>query len=116
MDPAVESTLFFREKGLEHGQTGGISVTFEVLLGTKSVHNENTKTHLKQGDKTSPEGAARLCYQVFTHERCTYVAILYAGPHPERDLRWTCQLPELPIDGYPIGGGPEDLGSMFRPL
>lgn len=89
---------FFREKGLDHAQTGGINVTLEVFLGTKSVHSETTKTHLKQGEKTTPEGAARLYYQVFAHEGCTYVAILYAGPHPERDLRWTCQLPELPID------------------
>ncbi|WP_321920606.1 hypothetical protein [Paraburkholderia tropica] len=85
---------FFREKGLDHAQTGGISTTLEVFSGTRAIHTDTTHTHLKQGDKTTPEGAARLYYQVFSHAGRTYVAVLYAGPHPESDVRWTCQLPE----------------------
>lgn len=84
---------FFREKGLDHAQTGGISTTLEVLSGTQTVYHETTHTHLKQGDKTTPEGAARLYYQVFSHHERVYVAILYAGPHPDRNVRWTYNFP-----------------------
>ncbi|MEW9585100.1 hypothetical protein [Paraburkholderia sp. DGU8] len=85
---------FFREKGLDHAQTGGISATLEVQWGAKTIHKGTTNTHLKQGDRTTPEGAARLYYQVFSHSERTYVAVLYAGPHPDHDVRWTCQFPE----------------------
>jgi hypothetical protein len=87
---------FFREKGLDHAQTGGISATLEVMSGTNTIHKGTTNTHLKQGDKTTPEGAARLYYQVFFYTEYTYVAVLYAGPHPDRDVRWTYQIPESP--------------------
>jgi len=83
---------FFREKGLDHAQTGGIDTTLEVFKGDQSIYKNTTNTHLKQGDKTTPEGAARLYYHIFVHKNNTYVAIMYAGPHPVRNVRWECHL------------------------
>lgn len=85
---------FFRARGLDHAQTGGITTTLEVYAGAETIHNDSSNMHLKQGDKTTPQGAARLYYQVFTHRELTYVVVLYAGPHPDRDIRWTHTLPE----------------------
>lgn len=83
---------FFREKGLDHAQTGGIDTTLEVFEGDLCIYKSTTNTHLKQGDKTTPEGAARLYYHTFVHKKKTYVAIIYAGPHPDRNVRWVCHL------------------------
>lgn len=78
---------FFRAKGLDHAQTGGINATVEVFCDGESIYKHTSSTHLKQGDKTTPEGAARLYYQSFVYQGKTYAVILYAGPHPERDVR-----------------------------
>ncbi|WP_155282216.1 hypothetical protein [Ralstonia solanacearum] len=83
---------FFRARGFDHAQTGGITTTLEVLDGTNTIHRGTSNTHLSQGRKTTPQGAARLYYQVFTHQGLTYVVVLYAGPHPDRDVRWTYTL------------------------
>jgi hypothetical protein len=85
---------FFRERALEHAQTGGITATLELSCGGEQVLKNSTNTHLKQGDKTTPEGAARMYYHHFAFKERTYVAVLYAGPHPDRDVRRSYNLPQ----------------------
>lgn len=80
---------YFRAKGIEHAQTGGINATFEAFFNSHSVYKDTSNVHLKKGDKTTPEGAARLYYQIFVFNSSTYVVVLYAGPHPDRDVSWT---------------------------
>lgn len=80
---------YFRAKGIEHAQTGGINATFEAFLNERRVHKETSNVHLKKGDNTKPEGAARLYYQIFVFNSRDYVVVLYAGPHPDRDVSWT---------------------------
>jgi hypothetical protein len=87
---------FFRARALDHAQSGGINASLEILCDGEIVLSESSNTHLKQGDKTTPEGAARLYYHHFFFTDRTYVAILYAGPHPDRDVRWACKLPGKP--------------------
>lgn len=77
---------FFKKWGLDHAQTGGINATLKLHKDGKCFYNETSNTHLKQGDKTTPEAAARVYYQSFVHETLCYVAVLYAGPHPNSDV------------------------------
>jgi hypothetical protein len=77
---------FFQKLGLDHAQTGGISATLEVQHEGKTIHRETTNIHLKQGDKTTAAAAVRVYYQRFSYNQQTYVAVLYAGPHPETDV------------------------------
>jgi hypothetical protein len=77
---------FFRNLGLEHAQTGGINTTLTVFRDGKRIHQKTTNTHLKKGDKTTLQAAARIYYQEFFIEQQCYVAILYAGPHPDDDI------------------------------
>ncbi|MBL6750194.1 MAG: hypothetical protein ISP90_06710 [Nevskia sp.] len=79
---------FFRELGLEHAQTGGISISLEIRRDGESLHSATASTHIKQGDNTTPQAAARVYYQTFFIEQQFHLAVLYAGPHPDRDL--TC--------------------------
>lgn len=83
---------FFRDLRLEHAQTGGISTTLTVIRDGKQVHHRTTHTHLKQGDNTTPQAAARIYYQGFHWEQQYYVAILYAGPHPEDNISYVYEL------------------------
>lgn len=79
---------FFRGHGLDHAQSGGISTTLEVVKDGKTIHKKTANTHLKQGDKTTPQAAARIYYQDFVLEGQCYVAVLYAGIHPDADVAW----------------------------
>jgi hypothetical protein len=77
---------FFQKLGLEHAQTGGITASLE-LEHDKGIYEAACNTHIKQGDNTSPAGAARVYDHAFELNQQNYVAMLYAGPHPEVDVR-----------------------------
>lgn len=77
---------FFASLGLDHAQSGGITTTLAVLKDGKCVYRDSGNTHLKQGDNTTPQAAARIYYQLFFVDGRCYVALLYAGPHPESNI------------------------------
>lgn len=83
---------FFRERGLEHAQTGGVSAKLEVYKNNECIHEATSHTHLKQGDHTTAAAAVRIYYQLFSYDNVVYIAILYAGPHPESDMSVRCDL------------------------
>lgn len=83
---------FFRSRGLEHAQSGGVNATLTVMANGHQVHRAVSNTHLKKGDNTTADNAARLYYQLFKYNGCEYIAILYAGPHPDRDINGTCEI------------------------
>lgn len=77
---------FFRERGIEHAQTGGIETTLKVYRGGKCIYNSTAHTHLKKGDKTKPQAAVRIYYHIFYVDKEQYIAVLYVGPHPEYNI------------------------------
>lgn len=77
---------FFRSLGLDHAQSGGVNATLTVLKDGSRVYQRTTNTHLKQGDHTTPQAAARIYFHEFFMDEECFVAILYAGPHPENDI------------------------------
>lgn len=82
----------FTKFGLGHAQSGGINATFRLIAATgEELHAATSNTHLKQGDKTTKAAAARIYYQAVEVKRVSYVAVLYAGPHPDNDLTRTHQ-------------------------
>lgn len=77
---------FFRERGIEHAQSGGITTTLKVSKDGAVLYSKSSNMHLKQGDATTPQSAARLYFhQLFIEDVC-HIAILYAGPHPDSDI------------------------------
>lgn len=83
---------FFETRQLYNAKTGGISVKLEVRVEGRRVHLATTSAHLKKGDATSPQAAARIYYQFATLSGTFYVFLLYAGPHPERNLSYVHHL------------------------
>lgn len=83
---------FFSNLGLEHAQTGGIQTSLKVNKGVGCIYDKTSTSHLKQGDKTTPQAAARVYYHAFLHEELYYIIVLYAGPHPDADISLTLQL------------------------
>lgn len=83
---------FFTKLGLEHAQTGGIQTTLQVNKGVSNIYNKTSSVHLKQGDKTTPQAAARIYYHYFLYETRCFVVVVYAGPHPDADLSLTLEL------------------------
>lgn len=77
---------FFREKGIEHAQSGGITTTLKVSKNGAVLYSRSSNMHLKQGDATTPQSAARLYFHQFFIEEVCHIAILYAGPHPDSDI------------------------------
>lgn len=80
----------FKSLGLIHAQSGGIYAEIRVFREGKEVHKGGGSTHLKEGDNTNKNAAARIYYYCFNMSG-PYVAILYAGPHPDSDVsrKWS---------------------------
>ena len=85
---------FFSNFGLEHAQTGGIQNTLRVRKGGNCIYDKTSSVHLKQGDKTIPQAAARIYYHALLLEERYHVVVLYAGPHPDADISLTLELGE----------------------
>lgn len=77
---------FFAKHGLEFATTGGIATILQVFNKGGCVYEKKSHVHLKQGDKTSPQAAARIYFHAFYVGEAYYVAVVYAGPHPEKDV------------------------------
>lgn len=79
---------FFEARRLYNAKTGGISIKLDVRVDGRRVHLATTSAHLKKGDGTSPQAAARIYYQFAVLESEFYVFLLYVGPHPDRNLSY----------------------------
>lgn len=77
---------FFESFELQHAQSGGIVAAIKLFRSGECVYTESSHTHLKEGDGTSPVAAARIYYHWFDFEKKSYLAILYAGPHPDTNV------------------------------
>lgn len=86
---------FFGARGLIHAQTGGSLVTVEVYQGERLAKSFKVQTHLKQGDNTSPQSAARIYYCKFQLGTVTNIGVLYVGPHPEGAMTRRIFLPAI---------------------
>jgi len=85
-DPGMSLEKFFDSRGLEHAQSGGITAKVTVVRGGRPVFAGTTQTHLKRGDATTRSSAARIYYHRFVIGDEAFVAVLHAGPHPDRDV------------------------------
>ncbi|MFA6183466.1 hypothetical protein, partial [Acidithiobacillus sp.] len=83
---------FFKNQGVIHAQSGGVNATLQVYKDGRLVYENTSNTHLKQGDCTTADAAVRIYYQHFSFQEELYVAILHAGPHPDRDITCLCDL------------------------
>lgn len=81
------------ERGLLHAQSGGSTFSVSVLSGGAIVQQHQCQTHLKQGDKTTKEAAARVYYTFVSVNAERYAALLYAGPHPDGNHARKVHLP-----------------------
>ncbi|WP_213713014.1 hypothetical protein [Cedecea lapagei] len=93
--PGCRVDAYFRGKGIEHAQTGGISTHLEVVSEDSNVTRvkHTSQTHLKKGDNTTSTAAVRIYYHFIHHDDVSYVVIMYAGSHPEDEIHWQLQLP-----------------------
>lgn len=84
--PGIRLEEFFNARKLEHAQSGGITAKLTVMKGGRAVYSNTTQAHLKRGDATTRASAARIYYHRFVIGEVTYIAVLHAGPHPDRDV------------------------------
>lgn len=77
---------FFKTRNLRFAKTGGIQTKLEISVNGKVIRDEVHHIHLKSGDCTSPQAAARIYFQMFIHERLLWVFLLYVGPHPDTNI------------------------------
>lgn len=88
---------YFSRLGIEHAQSGGISIKLQILdhLGSILRQEDDINTHVKKGDRTSKYSAVRLYYHMFDIQDLRFAAILYAGPHPDDNISCSIRLPQL---------------------
>ena len=83
---------FFDERGLIYATTGGIVATLDVRHNGRTALEYSGQVHLKQGDKTTKFAAVRVYYHCFELSGRVYVAVLYAGPHPDASVSRVLEL------------------------
>lgn len=79
-----------RNYGVEFAPNGQVSFRYEGTCGTE-VRRNRTEWHLKEGDNTSRESAARIYFERVDFESGLRVVVFYVGPHPpdgERQVRF----------------------------
>jgi hypothetical protein len=77
---------FFKTRNLHFAKTGGIQTKLEISVNSKVIRDEVHHIHLKSGDRTSPQAAARIYFQMLTHEQLLWIFLLYVGPHPDTNI------------------------------
>lgn len=85
---------FFDSRGLTHAQTGGSLVKVEIWCAGKKLKAFSINTHIKSGDHTTAEGAARVYYCSFQLKAFKYFGLLYVGAHPDGEMTRWINLPE----------------------
>lgn len=85
---------FFRRRKLTHAQSGPNKSALELTFKGKVILDETVETHLKQGDASTPQFAARLYYHHTEVDNGLCVVVTYAGPHPEGNFSRRCAYPE----------------------
>lgn len=80
---------YFEVRSLDHAQSGGIKTHLCLVRTGQNVYSETRQTHIKQGDNTKPQAAARVYYHALLLDELGYVGLLYAGPHPSNDISRT---------------------------
>ncbi|WP_148650212.1 hypothetical protein [Lysobacter capsici] len=86
---AIGKTLFhfFEEKGLDLATTGGITTVLRLMRqGRQLGAAQRSQIHLKEGDATTPQAAARIYFQHLDENGQFRLALFYVGPHPDCDI------------------------------
>lgn len=60
---------------------GKVSYKYRISHGGRTIFAE-TEWHLKEGDNTSPESAARIYFDRIQLENALLIYVFYVGPHP----------------------------------
>ncbi|MCP5532855.1 MAG: hypothetical protein H7A48_06760 [Akkermansiaceae bacterium] len=85
-NPAVAShglDQYFSERGLKFATNGKVEVSYRVVDAEgKLVVSNATKWHLKEGDKTTAEDAARIYFATENVGKRWLMIMLRVGPHP----------------------------------
>jgi hypothetical protein len=71
-----------RNHGIDFAANGRVAYGYEVVSGSE-VQKGRTEWHLKEGDRTSRESAARIYFARVEFGSGVRVIVFYVGPHPE---------------------------------
>lgn len=77
---------FFKARNLHFAKTGGIQTKLEIRVNGQLIRDEVHHIHLKSGDHTTPQAAARIYFQMLNHEQLLWVFLIYIGPHPDTNI------------------------------
>lgn len=74
---------WFRGYQVDYAANGQVSFTYDAHLGSNHVRDRYSEWHLKQGDRTTREKAARVYFHNIRLEGDFHVIVFYCGPHPD---------------------------------
>lgn len=78
---------FFEERGIDLAPTGGITTILRLKNGARQIGAAlRSEMHLKEGDATTPQAAARIYFQLIDRDNKFRLALFYVGPHPDNDI------------------------------
>jgi hypothetical protein len=83
------------DHGIKFAVNGRVRFKYRVTCGTEH-HVSKTEWHLKEGDNTTRESAARVYFDRVEFSTGVWVVVFYVGPHPpdgEYDVALTIDVP-----------------------
>jgi hypothetical protein len=69
--------------GVAFAANGRVTYRYEVNFGSAERHKDSSSWHLKEGDNTTKESAARVYFAPIKCSQGRYVLVFYVGPHPD---------------------------------
>lgn len=87
---------FFKEKNIDFCKSGGIETTLTLQqCGRRVSGPHDSKIHVKDGDRTTPQAAVRVYFQYLEYGQAFYLFLFHAGSHPDRNIRRDFHVDEL---------------------
>ncbi|WP_155301659.1 hypothetical protein [Burkholderia gladioli] len=85
----------FRSWELDCAGSGSLTSSVVLTQNSSVVFEETTEVHLKQGDKTKVQNSVRVYFHQTVIQNVRLVIITYAGQHPDRNMKWSGECPEV---------------------
>jgi len=77
---------FFQDREVIYAVNGQVRVSYKIVVDGRVVSTRSTEQHLKKGDNTQWQNAARVYFDAIEDRGTGLVVMLYCGPHPSANF------------------------------
>ncbi|MGA2458357.1 MAG: hypothetical protein ABSF85_12380 [Terriglobales bacterium] len=90
--------VFFADRQVIYAKNGEHCVSYTVIADGHVVKRGSTEQHLKKGDHTTEQNAARVYFETVEVQGRSLVLVFYCGPHPSSSFEVRIDLTGAHLD------------------